>query len=149
MQASALQHTLVMKANLGSFERFASSLSSCFGRVPELFVESKSALERPQQGLDGGVHLAAASTAPSAHHRYRTVLFRAFLHVFSCSGGVSERILARKGVFDAPDRDLAGDVRCAAAAQASRRYREARSNGSKKRGWPSSLKKKDVYARYR
>jgi hypothetical protein len=61
MQSSALQHTLVMKSNLGSFERFASSLSSCFGRVSELFVESRSALERPQQGLDDGVHLAAAS----------------------------------------------------------------------------------------
>ena len=61
MQSSALQHTLVMKANLCSFERFASSLSSCFGRVSELFVESRSALERPQQGLDDGVYLAAAS----------------------------------------------------------------------------------------
>ena len=61
MQASALQITPVMKANLGSFERFASSLSSCFGRVSELFVESKSALERPEQSLDDGVHLAAAS----------------------------------------------------------------------------------------
>ena len=62
MQASAIQHTLVMKANLGSFERFASiPSSSCFGRVSELFVESKSALQRPQQGLDDGVHLAAAS----------------------------------------------------------------------------------------
>jgi hypothetical protein len=35
----------------------------------------------------------------------------ALLHEFSCSGGVSERILARKGAFDAPDRDLAGGVR--------------------------------------
>jgi hypothetical protein len=61
MQASALQQTLVMKANIGSFDRFASGLSSCFGRVSELLVESKSALERPQQGLDDGAHLAAAS----------------------------------------------------------------------------------------
>ena len=40
---------------------------------------------------------------------------------FMCSlapGGVSERILARKGAFDEPDRDLAGGVRCSAAAQA-------------------------------
>ena len=61
MQASALQHNLVMKANLCSFERFASSLSSCFGGVSELLVESRSALERPQQGRDDVVHLTAAS----------------------------------------------------------------------------------------
>ena len=42
----------------------------------------------------------------------------ALLYVFSCSGGVSERVLARKGAFDALDRDLAGGVRCSAAAQA-------------------------------
>ena len=34
MQASALQRTLVMKANFCSFEPFASSLSSCFGESP-------------------------------------------------------------------------------------------------------------------
>jgi hypothetical protein len=76
MQASAIQHTFMMKANLGSFERFASSHSSCFGRVSELFVESKCALERPQQGLDEVCTLLLhLFTAPSAHHRYRTVLF--------------------------------------------------------------------------
>ena len=35
-----------------------------------------------------------------------------------CPGSVSERILARKGAFDAPERDLDGGVRYAAAVQA-------------------------------
>ena len=68
--------------------------------------------------MDVEVPTSEEETGPATVRRVPPGLFRVFLHVSSCSGGVSERILARKGAFDAPDRDLAGGVRCSAAAQA-------------------------------
>jgi hypothetical protein len=65
IQALALQRAHAMKADHEckkcTFCMIASSILSCSGRVFELFEEYKSALERPKQGLDGGMHLAAAA----------------------------------------------------------------------------------------
>ena len=85
MHASALQRTPKMKAILDSeacscMGVLPLGLCSCSRKAPELLVECISALERPQQGLNDGAHLAAAIFTAALSAQWR--------RAFSVASGV-------------------------------------------------------------
>jgi len=100
----------------------ASSFLSCSERDSEQILEFRSALERPQHDLDGGVHLATTAycCVECASIGCTTMLLhQRVCGLLPCSGSVSRRILARKGALDAPLQGHDDGVCCVAAAQVS------------------------------